>query len=278
MGRLGSREILAGPGRNATTIRAANGLGMAYAFSQPAQGQQIRAWSWRLAIPGDPRRREASWTAPAPWRFSTHGKKIWLHFLAHANHCQFMPEPSTPWPHAPTNQLCVGGTYFVTASTYQKAHHFRGAKRLRVLQRGLLTVAEKFGWQLEAWAVFSNHYHFMAHSPADAEDASSLSDMLSMLHVKTAEWVNQLDDSQGRQVWFNFRESRLTHQRSYLARLNYVHQNAVKHGLESVACQYPWCSAAWIERTASAAMVKSIYRFKTDRIAVADEFEVDADW
>ena len=42
--------------------------------------------------------------------------------------------------------------------------------------------------------------------------------------------------------------------------------------------EYPWCSAAWFERTASTAMVKAIYRFKTDRISVADEFEVDADW
>ena len=127
--------------------------------------------------------------------------------------------------------------------------------------------------------MFSNHYHFIAHSPASADDASSLSDMLSLLHVKTAEWVNKLDAAPGRQVWFNFRETRLTHQRSYLARLNYVSQNAVKHGLAAlVACQYPWCSAAWFERTASTAMVKAIYRFKTDRISVADEFEVSADW
>jgi len=102
--------------------------------------------------------------------------------------------------------------------------------------------------------------------------------MLSVLHAKTAEWVNQLDKTTGRQVWFNFRETRLTNQRSYLARLNYVHQNAVKHGLVMVANQYPFCSAAWFERTASPAKVKSIYLFKTDRISVADEFDLDADW
>jgi putative transposase len=45
-----------------------------------------------------------------------------------------------------------------------------------------------------------------------------------------------------------------------------------------VACQYPWCSAAWFERSAAPAMVKSIYRFRMDRISVADEFEVVADW
>ncbi len=189
-----------------------------------------------------------------------------------------MPEPKTSWPHAPAHHLSGRGTYFLTASTYQKEHHFRGAKRLGVLHRGLLTVAEKFGWRLEAWAVFSNHYHFIGHSPDKAEDASSLSDMLSVLHVKTAVWVNKLDDAPGRQVWFNFRETKLTHQRSYLARLNYVHQNPVKHKLVPVANLYPWCSAGWFERTASAAMVKSIYRFKTDRISLTDDFEVAGDW
>jgi putative transposase len=121
--------------------------------------------------------------------------------------------------------------------------------------------------------VFSNHYHFIGHSPPEAPDAASLSDMLSLLHVKTAGWVNRLDRTPGRQVWFNFRETRLTHQRSYLARLNYVHQNPVKHGLVQLANQYPWCSAAWFERTASPAIVKSIYRFKWDRISVQDDFE-----
>jgi len=184
----------------------------------------------------------------------------------------------TPWPHAPLHQLSVGGTYFLTAGTYLKAHHFRGKERLRVLHRGLLTVARDFGWQLEAWAVFSNHYHFIGHSPVKAADASNLSDMLSLLHVKTSGWINKLDKTPGRHVWFNFRETRLTYQKSYLARLNYVHQNPVKHGLVAMANQYPWCSAAWFERTASVAMVKSIYRFNVDRLQVPDEFTPSSDW
>jgi hypothetical protein len=56
-----------------------------------------------------------------------------------------MAEPRMPWPHAPVHQLSERGTYFVTGSAYQKAHHFRGAKRLDVLQRGLLTLARDFG-------------------------------------------------------------------------------------------------------------------------------------
>jgi REP-associated tyrosine transposase len=189
-----------------------------------------------------------------------------------------MPEKRTPWPHAPAHQLSHQGVYFVTASTYRKDHHFRGADRLRVLHRGLLAIAHDYGWQLEAWAVFSNHYHFVAHSPPLATNASSLSDMLSVLHVKTARWVNKLDQIPDRQVWFNFRDTRLTYQKSYLARLNYVHQNAVKHGLAPVANQYPWCSARWFERSVSPAMIKSIYRFKIDRLPVLDNFEASGDW
>lgn len=97
--------------------------------------------------------------------------------------------------------------------------------------------------------------------------------MLKVLHVKTSEWVNKLDKSPARQVWFNYRETRLTFQRSYFARLNNVHQNAVKHRLVAVASQYPWCSAAWFERSASRAMVESIYRFKVDQLQVFDPFE-----
>ena len=186
-----------------------------------------------------------------------------------------MPEPKTPWPHAPAHHLSEGGKFIVTASTLHKAHLFRGSDRLAVLHRGLLTVARDFGWQLEAWAVFSNHYHFIAHSPPDA---ANLPDMLSVLHVKTSGWINRLDRTPGRKVWFNFWETHLTHQRSYLARLNYVHQNPVMHGLVPVANQYPWCSAAWFERESSPAMVKSIYRFKVDRVQVPDDFDAAPEW
>ena len=44
------------------------------------------------------------------------------------------------------------------------------------------------------------------------------------------------------------------------------------NGLVPVANQYPWCSAAWFERTASPAAVKTIYRFKTDRLNIENDF------
>ncbi len=189
-----------------------------------------------------------------------------------------MPEPKTPWPHAPPHILSEAGTYFVTAGTYLRQHHFRGPERLAVLHRGLLSVTFEFGWQLEAWAVFSNHYHFVGHSPSSVEQAESLRIMLGKLHGKLSAWVNRLDSTAGRKVWHNFRETRLTFDQSFRARLNYVHQNAVHHGLVPVANQYPWCSAAWFERTATPAQVKTIYGFKTDQLEVYDTYSPTPDW
>jgi putative transposase len=180
--------------------------------------------------------------------------------------------PTVPWPHAPTHQLSNRGTYFVTAGTYLKAHYFHAPQGLDVLQRGLLSVTRDFSWDLEAWAVFSNHYHFVAHSPTNSEDARSLSQMLGLLHARTARWMNRLDGEPKRKVWHNFWDTKLTYEKSYLARLNYVHQNAVKHGLVPAANQYQWCSARWFEQIASSAMVRSIYRFKIDRLSIRDDF------
>jgi putative transposase len=179
------------------------------------------------------------------------------------------------WPHAPPHYTGAKGVYFVTASTYGKCHHFRGSERLEVLQRGLLKVAADADWRLQAWSVFSNHYHFVAASPAKGGSASSLSQMLARLHENTAKWVNRLDNAPGRKVWHNFRDTQLTFEKSWLARLHYVHANAVHHGLVRVASDYPWGSAAWFERTASPAFVKSVYSLKIDKVRVVDDFEVE---
>jgi putative transposase len=180
------------------------------------------------------------------------------------------------WPHAPLHELSARGTYLVTAGTYKKEHYFRRRKRVEVLHRGLLKVANDFGWRLEAWSVFSNHYHFVGHSPDDGAD--NLSQMLGLLHEKTAKWINKIESARGRAIWHNFWETRLTHRVSYLARLNYVHQNPVKHGLVPTANQYPWCSAGWFEKTARPAQVKTIYGFKVDRLNVLDDYDVALDW
>ena len=146
---------------------------------------------------------------------------------------------------------------------------FHKRKHLDSLQDAFFAFACKFGWTPQAWSFFPNHYHFIGRN---TQEMPRLRDFLSHLHTKTSSELNRMDDMIGRSVWFNFWDTKLTYERSYLARLNYVHQNPVKHGLVNVANQYRWCSAAWFERTADPAMVKTIYGFRTDQINVPDDF------
>ena len=176
---------------------------------------------------------------------------------------------SPDWPHAPVHRLDSLGIYMVTAATLYKNHLFAGADKLTLLERQLLSLSKQYQWQLEAWAVFANHYHFVARRN---EESASLRKLLKHLHANSARELNQIDGSVGRTVWFNFWDTKLTYERSYLARLNYVHQNPVKHGLVNVANQYRWCSAAWFERVAPPSMVKTIYSFKTDKLNIHDDF------
>lgn len=125
-------------------------------------------------------------------------------------------------------------------------------------------------WRLEAWAVFSNHYHFVAHAEPEA---LSLETVIKRLHGRTAVELNEFDGAHERPVWHNYWDTRLTFEKSYLARLNYVHQNAVRHGLVPVASQYRWCSAAWFEHNATRAQVRTVYSFRTDKVKVHDDFK-----
>jgi putative transposase len=173
------------------------------------------------------------------------------------------------WPHAPLHRFDSNGIYMVTASTIGKRHLFTTPDKLDLLENNLLSLAKKYRWNLEAWAVFSNHYHFIARNEIGS---GPLNKFLSHLHTATAAELNRLDNESGRTVWFNFWDTKLTYERSYLARLSYVLRNAVKHGLALVPSQYPWCSAAWFERTTSTAMIKTIYGFKIDKVRIDDDY------
>ena len=173
------------------------------------------------------------------------------------------------WPHAPTHWLFEPGLYMVTGGTHQKLPHLNTPERLDFFLESLFARAAEFGWELRAWAVLANHYHFVAVSPPDP---GNLRKFLGKLHMQTAKQINLWDNAPGRKVWFQFWDSRITFEKSYLARLHYVHYNPALHGVVPLAENYQWCSASWFARNASPAFVATVKSFKTDRLTVPDDF------
>jgi putative transposase len=176
---------------------------------------------------------------------------------------------TSTWHHSPLHLFIPGATYIVTGATFEKAYFFHGPERLELLQELLLQTLEKFEWIVQAWAVFVNHYHFIARA---SKIRDSLSLLIKELHSVTAREVNRLDNAIGRQVWYQYWDTCLTYEKSWLARLNYVNNNAVHHQLVYNPVNYPYCSANWFQQNANPTFRRKVNSFRYDRIKIIDDF------
>ncbi len=183
-------------------------------------------------------------------------------------------EPPLPakrdWPHAPPHRLAESGIYFVTARTLDQVPYFEADDRKEFVHASLFSLARRYGWTLEAWAILSNHYHFVAHSLPDQDDAESLRAWLKHLHADLSREMNRRDNAPGRKMWHNYRDTHLTFERSYFARLAYTHFNPVHHGLVTDAEEYRWCSARDFAEHSPASRVATLRTFAFDQIARED--------
>ena len=157
----------------------------------------------------------------------------------------------------------------VTCGTYGKSHLLNTAGKLDMFRHLFFDGLAEAGWELHAWAILSNHYHFIASSPSDP---ATLRRMISKRHTRSARELNAQDQQPGRKVWFQYFDSHITFTNSYLARLKYVHNNPVHHGLVACAQNYPWCSAGWFARNARPAFRATVEGFKIDALTVRDAF------
>lgn len=174
------------------------------------------------------------------------------------------------WPHSPPHRLIEPGTYMVTAGTYLKKHIFDTPEKLNLIEGKLISTFSQTEFQLQAWAIMSNHYHFIVNSKTD--NPENLKKHIAHIHRETSLDVNKVDNMQGRKVWFQFWDSKVSYPKSYFARLKYVHNNPVHHKLVGTAENYQWCSAAWFKLNAPSGFKRMIESFKIDNLNVVDDF------
>ena len=102
------------------------------------------------------------------------------------------------WPRAPIHRLGSDGIYMITAATLHKTLLFNTPEKLSLLEDNLLTLSKKYRWHLEAWAVFANHYHFIARNEVGSDEMWRF---LKHLHTDSSRFLNRLDNAAGRKVW-----------------------------------------------------------------------------
>jgi len=176
------------------------------------------------------------------------------------------------YPHNPPHYFVSNSLYIVTGSTLYNKHLLTNITHKSLVCDIIFERASHWGWELEAWAILENHYHFIARAP---ENALTLEKLIRQFHSKSAVELNKLDKTLGRKVWHNYWDTCITHETSYHARLHYVHLNPVKHGLADAkrAEDYPFCSYRWFLEKADDDFRNAVMNQPIDRVDVFDEFD-----
>ncbi len=172
------------------------------------------------------------------------------------------------YPHNPPHLFRPHAIYIVTGGTLYKKHYLNTDDKKANFCNTLFEQIQKFGWDLEAWAVLSNHYHFVAQAPKNADNLKSL---IQSVHSISAKSINALNGTPGRQIWYNYWDTCITYETSYLARLHYVHTNPKKHGI-AVLETYQFCSYQWFIDNADPTFSKRVFQQPCDKVRVFDDF------
>ncbi|MFT3893297.1 MAG: hypothetical protein QM730_16845 [Anaerolineales bacterium] len=171
--------------------------------------------------------------------------------------------------HNPPHYFLPNAMYMVTGAIVHKQHLLSENKYKDFVLKTLLERAALLGWQMQGWSVLNNHYHFVSRA---SDDATTLPKLIRQFHSITAIQFNKWDGTPGRQVWHNYWDTCLTYEKSYLARLHYVHINPVKHGLVNDAIDYPFCSYRWFVESGDSDLKTQVFEQPIDKVNVFDDF------
>ena len=142
--------------------------------------------------------------------------------------------------HNPAHLFRAGAVYIITGATYQKLPHLQTDLRKSQWLSAFKKAAAIYSWEIIAWVVLSNHYHVIVRAPQIS--AANLPKFIASYHKFTARQWNDEGGKSGRKVWWNYWDTCIRTDKDYLARLNYVSWNPVKHRIVSNPEDYEFSS------------------------------------
>lgn len=153
-----------------------------------------------------------------------------------------------------------GGTFFLTAVTYERRPVFADARAVALLRQALGRVKRELPFEIPGAVVLPDHVHFLWSLPRGDTDYSK---RIGLTKVLTTRWLcgvaalpDRVSPSRRRRhegdVWQRrFWEHTITDEDDFERHLDYIHYNPVKHGL--VGCPHQWRHSSfsrWVERGA----------------------------
>ena len=152
----------------------------------------------------------------------------------------FRQRQRLPW-HGPPHYESDDGLYLISAACYEhKPIIGLNSDRMAAFESELLEVIESVCERVFAWVVLPNHYHILVR----CTDIRALLAALGRLHGRTSFRWNGDENRRGRKVWHRAAETAMKSERHFWATLNYLLNNAVRHGYVEHWQDWPYSSAA----------------------------------
>ena len=109
----------------------------------------------------------------------------------------------------------------------------------------------------------------MADAP---EDASTLSNVINNVHKFSALWIKKHTqfETDPDHIWYNYRDTCITYESSYFARLNYIWFNPVKH--KYVEDAEDWKFGSYYTRVRNWEIAPIINKYPWDSVKIENDF------
>lgn len=133
--------------------------------------------------------------------------------------------------------------YHVTARGNERREIFRDDRDREEYLARLAHYREKFGFQLLAYCLMTNHVH-LAILTGDAP----LSRTMAGLHSTYAEWFNRRHGRVGHLFQGRYKAHVVQEDRYLVALVRYIHRNPVRAGIVRRAADYRWSSDRFVRR------------------------------
>ena len=89
------------------------------------------------------------------------------------------------YPHNPPHYFVPNAMYMVTGAILHNQHLLIENRRKELVLHTLLECAALLGWNLQAWSILNNHYHFIAEAPENAIEFKQIDTTTTFNHCNS---------------------------------------------------------------------------------------------
>jgi len=150
--------------------------------------------------------------------------------------------------HRPAHYYIDNTDYFLTGHMNEGLDLLFNDERKQLFFNVLSNIFKDYNIELISWVILINHYHILFR----LEKGIDLGPFENRLHSVTATLLNRLDQTKGRNVWYQYWDYCPRDEKDFYTHFNYIHHNPVKHGIcknQKQVERYNFCSyKKWFDK------------------------------